>query len=60
MLSKIFHKLSKKASRKNLINFIESSIKNELDKNRENKVLNIGSGGDLEDLIKKNFKEVHF
>ena len=59
MLSKIFHKLSKKASRKNLINFIESSIKNELDKNRENKVLNIGSGGDLEDLIKKNFKEVH-
>ena len=59
MLSKIFHKLSKKASRKNLINFIESSIKNELDKNRENKVLNIGSGGELEDLIKKNFKEVH-
>jgi SAM-dependent methyltransferase len=59
MVSKILHKLSKKASRKNLINFIELSFKNELDKNRKIKVLNIGSGGELEDLIKKTFRNVY-
>ena len=58
MLSKTLHKLSKKASRKNLKKFIELSFKKEFEKNRNTKVLNIGSGGDLEDLVKKNFKDV--
>ena len=56
MLSKILHNLSKKASRKNLQNFIELSFKKEFERNRDIKVLNIGSGGDLEDLVKMNFK----
>ena len=59
MLSKILHNLSKKASRKNLQNFIELSFKKEFERNRDIKVLNIGSGGDLEDLVKMNFKDVY-
>ena len=59
MFAKILHKLSKKASRKNLYNFIQLSFENELNKNKDIKVLNIGSGGDIEELIKQNFKNVY-
>ncbi len=59
MLSKILFKLSKKASRKNLYNFIKYSFDKEISKNKKTQVLNIGSGGDLEKLIKKNFDDVY-
>ena len=55
MLSKILLNLSKKASRKNLDNFIKISFNKEIAKNRTSKVLNVGSGGNLENLIKKKF-----
>ena len=58
MLSKILYKLSKNASRKNLNKFINLSIKKELNRNKDTKVLNIGSGGELEDLVKNNFQNV--
>ena len=58
MILKFLHKLSKKASRKNLDNYIKKSFEKEFLKNRESKVLTVGSGGDLEDLIKGNFKKV--
>ena len=58
MLSKILYKLSKNASRKNLKKFINLSIEKELNKNKDTNVLNIGSGGELEDLIKNNFQNV--
>ena len=58
MLSKILLNLSKKASRKNLDNFIKISFNKEIAKNRASKVLNVGSGGNLENLIKKNFDDV--
>tara|TARA_B110001452_G_C15100852_1_gene383826 strand:- start:48 stop:716 length:669 start_codon:yes stop_codon:yes gene_type:complete len=58
MLLKILLKLSKKASRKNLNNYIELSINKELKKNKDTKVLNISAGGELEKLIKKNFQNV--
>jgi len=58
MLSKILLNLSKKASRKNLDNFIKISFNKEIAKNRTSKVLNVGSGGNLENLIKKNFDDV--
>jgi SAM-dependent methyltransferase len=58
MFAKILHKLSKKASRKNLYNFIQLSFESELSKNKDIKVLNIGSGGEIEELIKQNFKNV--
>ena len=57
MISKMLHSLSKKASRKNLYNFIKSSFDEKI-KIKEINVLNIGSGGELESLIKKNFKNV--
>ena len=57
MISKMLHSLSKKASRKNLYNFIKSSFDEKI-KIKEINVLNIGSGGELEILIKKNFKNV--
>ena len=53
----MLHNLSKKASRKNLYNFIKSSFDEKI-KIKEINVLNIGSGGELESLIKKNFKNV--
>ena len=53
----MLHSLSKKASRKNLYNFIKSSFDEKI-KIKEINVLNIGSGGELEILIKKNFKNV--
>lgn len=58
MLSKILLNLSKKASRKNLDNFIKISFNKEIAKNKTSKVLNVGSGGNLENLIKKNFDDV--
>ena len=58
MLSKILLNLSKKASRKNLDNFIKISFNKEIAKNKASKVLNVGSGGNLENLIKKNFDDV--
>ena len=58
MLSKILLNLSKKASRKNLDNFIKISFNKEIAKNRTSKVLNVGSGGNLENLIKENFDDV--
>tara|TARA_B100000886_G_scaffold335675_1_gene293132 strand:+ start:485 stop:1153 length:669 start_codon:yes stop_codon:yes gene_type:complete len=58
MLSKMLHNLSKRASRKNLDNFIKISFNKEIAKNRTSKVLNVGSGGNLENLIKKNFEDV--
>ena len=58
MLSKILLNLSKKASRKNLDNFIKISFNKEIAKNRTSKVLNVGSGGNLENLIRKNFDDV--
>ena len=58
MLSRILLKLSKRASRKNLNNFIKLSFNKELKKNKNTKVLNISAGGELENLIKKDFKNV--
>ena len=58
MLSKILLNLSKKASRKNLDNFIKISFNKEITKNKASKDLNVGSGGNLENLIKKNFDDV--
>ena len=58
MISKILLHLSKKASRKNLEVFINESFKNELNK-KNHKILNIGSGGEIEKLIKKNFSDVY-
>jgi hypothetical protein len=50
---KIFHFLSKQASRKNLYNFIYDSVKKIRKKNF--RILNIGSGGEIEDELKKYF-----
>lgn len=49
--------LSKKASRKNLYNFIYASIHKIKKKN--NKILNIGSGGDVENVLKKYFSNIY-
>lgn len=49
--------LSKKASRKNLYNFIYTSIQKIKKKN--NKILNIGSGGDVENVLKKYFNNIY-
>ena len=49
--------LSKKASRKNLYNFIYTSIQKIKKKN--NKTLNIGSGGDVENELKKYFNNIY-
>jgi len=58
MISKTFFKLSKRASRKNLETFIVKSFNNDLG-NKNHKVLNIGSGGDIEKLIKRFFSNVY-
>ena len=49
------HYLSKKISRKNLYKFII----NELNKRRDINCLNIGSGGPIEELLKKNVKNYY-
>ena len=53
----MLHTLSKKASRKNLHNFIQSSIDQKI-KTKDISVLNIGAGGELQSLIEKNFQNV--
>ena len=60
MFSKLLFKLSKIASRKNLGKFINLSFENEIKKNpnQDLKILNIGSGGDIELLIKNKFNKV--
>lgn len=53
----MLHKLSKRASRKNLHNFIQTSIDEKI-KTKDINVLNIGAGGELQSLIEKSFKNV--
>ena len=54
----MLQKLSKKLSRKNLEHFILRSF-NKIKKRRKNyNVLNIGSGGQIKTIFKKNFKNV--
>ena len=54
----MIHKLSKKLSRKNLYCLIIKSF-NKIKKNKKNyNVLNIGAGGEIKNIIKKNFKNV--
>jgi len=54
----MIHKLSKKLSRKNLYYLIIKSF-NKIKKNKKNyNVLNIGAGGEIKNIIKKNFKNV--
>jgi hypothetical protein len=54
----IFTKLSKRVSRKNLYNLIVKSFNKIKYRNKTWKVLNIGAGGEIRYLIKKNFKNV--
>jgi hypothetical protein len=49
----LFHFFSKKASRKNLYNLINSNINIIKTNNKKIKLLNIGAGGEIEDIIKK-------
>ena len=58
MLSKILFRLSKKISRKNLKIFINQSFKTIAQNQKDYFVLNIGSGGDLENIIKNYFRQV--
>ena len=54
----MIHKLSKKLSRKNLYYLIIKSF-NKIKKNKKNyNVLNIGAGGEIKNIIKKNFKNL--
>jgi hypothetical protein len=54
----MIHKLSKKLSRKNLYYLIIKSF-NKIKKDKKNyNVLNIGAGGEIKNIIKKNFKKV--
>ena len=57
MILKMLHNLSKKASRKNLNNFIQTSISQKIE-NKDIGVLNVGAGGELQKLIEKNFENV--
>jgi len=58
MLSKLFYFLSKKASRKNLNKFINISLSKIItEKNKH--ILNICSGGELEELIRKKFNNIY-
>lgn len=60
-IKKSLHKLSKKISRKNLIKFTEENIEKILKEQGgidHIKVLNVGAGGDMEDLLKSKFKYV--
>ena len=56
MIKKLLHLLSKKASRKNLYKNILISFGKI--KNEKTKLLNIGSGGDIENLITNNFEDI--
>ena len=56
MIRKILYLLSKKASRKNLYKNILISFAKI--KNEKTKLLNIGSGGDIENLITNNFEDI--
>ncbi len=61
MIKKSLRKLSKNISRKNLLNYIDSYIKKIEHKNgqlNEIKVLNIGSGGDIENYLRSIFQFV--
>ena len=61
MVKKTFRKLAKNISRKNLFNYIDSYIKKIEYKNgqlNEIKVLNIGSGGDIENYLRSIFQFV--
>jgi hypothetical protein len=49
----LFHFFSKKASRKNLYKLINSNINIIKTKNKKIRLLNIGAGGEIEDIIKK-------
>ena len=54
----MIHKLSKKLSRKNLYYLIIKSF-NKIKKDKKNyDVLNIGAGGEIKNIIRKNFKKV--
>ena len=62
MFKQSLRKLSKNISRKNLFNFIEGYIKkieNETGELNEIKVLNVGSGGDIEKYLRSIFKFVY-
>ena len=52
----LFHFFSKKATRKNLYKLINFNIDIIKNKNKKIKLLNIGSGGEIEDIIKKKIK----
>ena len=56
MIKKLLYLLSKKASRKNLYKNILISFGKI--KNEKTKLLNIGSGGDIENLITNNFEDI--
>jgi len=58
MISNILHKLSKNASRKNLNRFIRISFEKKLNNNKDKIVLNIGSGGELEAIIRDKFEKI--
>ena len=61
MVKKTLRKLSKNISRKNLFNHLDSYIKkieHENDQLNEIKVLNIGSGGDIENYLRSIFQFV--
>ena len=58
MISNLLFKLSKKISRKNLNIFINQSFKANYSNQKDYFVLNIGSGGDIEIIIKSYFKHV--
>ena len=51
----LIYKLNKKMSRKNLYEFIQKSFDEILKVKTKYKVLNIGSGGEIQKIIKKNF-----
>jgi hypothetical protein len=54
----MIHRLSKKLSRKNLYYLIIKSF-NKIKKDKKNyNVLNIGAGGEIKNIIRKNFKKV--
>ena len=54
----MIHELSKKLSRKNLYYLIIKSF-NKIKKDKKNyNVLNIGAGGEIKNIIRKNFKKV--
>ena len=55
----LFYKLSKKLSRKNLYEFIQKSFDKIKLVKIEYKNLNIGSGGDISKIVKKNFDDVY-